>query len=309
MTLGLGVANANGVGKGVASINGESYESLDDAIAAAESGDVIELHQNTESEGFIAKKNITISGNSKSISFSNKGIYQTADEITFEDCKLNFQGVGSTPSNDGGSWMTIFAKAKATTNFINCEVSLDGNGTASNVHAIYLGGYNTLNFKRSSLSISSYKQDAIEHDSETGECYINFDESTYISNSNRQAFTNTFYVDAKDSKVNVSDCKASGSNGSYFTLKNTKMNFSNIGYWGISAAEIQMTDGSELSVKNSGYSGVYTQVLNIDASCSLNVESCGTRDAAYTNNTGVVLAGTSSSASVIQDGANVTISN
>ena len=85
--------------------------------------------------------------------------------------------------------------------------------------------------------------------------------------------------------------------------------FDNNSYWGISAWRIDMTSGSKLTATNNGYSGVWTRVLNLDSTCTLDVESNGAKAPSTSNNAGITFMGNGTYKSNIENGAKVTITN
>ena len=120
----------------------------------------------------------------------------------------------------------------------------------------------------------------------------------------------TFYATIDSSTVKVLNSKGYGSNGTYYTIKNNSdVTFDNNGNWGISAWRIDMSKGSKLHANSNGYSGIWTRVLNVDASCSVDVDGNGTKGFAAKTNGGIFFQGNGKIASVIEKGANVTITN
>lgn len=70
-----------------------------------------------------------------------------------------------------------------------------------------------------------------------------------------------------------------------------------------------MSNGSKLHANNNGYSGVWTRVLNVDSSCTVDVEGNGAKGFAAKTNGGIFFQGNGKIASVIEKGANVIIEN
>lgn len=68
-----------------------------------------------------------------------------------------------------------------------------------------------------------------------------------------------------------------------------------------------MTDESTLTAMDNGYSGVWTRVLNVDSTCTLDVEQNGTKATTSAQNAGIVFQGNGTYPSKIEEGANVTI--
>ena len=140
----------------------------------------------------------------------------------------------------------------------NTDMTMDGTGTASNVHAIYFTGNDKLNIQNgSNLTIQNYKQDALEWDGGDGGYNVNITNgSSYTSDHNRSGITGTFVVTVDDSTLNVINSTGNGSNGSHFDIKNdSTVNFSNNGVHGLSAGNLNIED-STVTANNNGYNGI-----------------------------------------------------
>ena len=300
----------------VAKFDGNEYETLDEAIAiaAAKDGATIEVLANCETAGLNLSKDLKIQGAEglkpkPTITFTGKGIALQGKALTFKDCNVKMTGIGSTPYTPDWSWMTISASKDASLTLDGATMTMDGTGTANNVHAIYFGSNNKLILSNGSeLKIENYKQDALEWDEGDGGYNVNIKDSTFISDHNRSAFTGTFYATIDNSTVQVINSRGNGSNGTYYTIKNgSNVTFNNNGNWGMSAWRIDMTDGSTLTAMDNGYSGVWTRVLNVDETCTLDVERNGVKDASSKTNPGIVFNGNEEISSTIKKGATVTI--
>ena len=297
----------------VAEFNGTQYASFDEALAAAKDTDnaTIKLLADAETAGLNLSKNLTIDGNGHALNFTDKGIALWGKALTFKNVKANMTGIGSTPYTAEWNWMSVSAGKDASLTLDDATLTMDGAGTADNTHAIYFGSNNKLNLKNgSNLTIKNYAQDALEWDGGDGGYNVNIKDSTYISDSNRSGFTGTFYATIDSSTVKVLNSTGNGSNGTYFTIKNgSEVTFDNSGTWGISAWRIDMSNGSKLYANDNGYSGIWTRVLNVDSSCLVDVEGNGTKGFAAKTNGGIFFQGNGKYASVIEKGANVTVTN
>ena len=297
----------------VAQIGEDKYETLDAAIAAAKDGATITLLADCETAGLNLSKDLTIAGSTEetfTVTFNDKGIALWGKALTFKNCAVSMTGIGSTPYTAEWNWMAICASKDASLTLENATMTMDGTGTGKKAHAIYFCSNNQLNLTDSSLTIRNYAQDALEWDGGDGGYNVNLTNSTFVSDHNRSGFTGSFVATFDNSEVDVINSTGNGSNGTYYTVKNgSKVLFDGNGYWGISAWRIDMSNESVLTATNNGYSGIWTRVLNVDSSCTLNVEGNGTKAPSSANNAGIVFQGNKDYTSTIEKGANVTIVN
>ena len=299
----------------IAEFNGTQYATFDEALAAAKDTDnaTIKLHADAETAGLNLSKNLTIDGDGHALKFTDKGIALWGHALVLKNVKASMAGIGSTPYTTEWNWMSVSASKDASLTLDNATLTMDGTGTPSGekqTHAIYFGGNNKLNLKNgSNLTIKNYSQDALEWDGGDGGYNVNIEGgSTYISDNNRSGFTGTFYATIDSSTVKVLNSKGNGSNGTYFTIKNgSDVTFDNSGTWGISAWRIDMSNDSKLYANSNGYSGIWTRVLNVDKTCSVDVEGNGTKGTSVENNGGITFQGNGKYKSLVEEGANVTI--
>lgn len=297
--------------------NAQKYKTLDEAVAAAADGATITLLADCKTTaGLNLSKDLTIAGSTEetfTVTFKDKGIALWGKALTFKDCAVSMTGIGSTPYTAEWNWMTICASKDASLTLENATMTMDGTGTEKGTratHAIYFCSNNRLNLTDSSLTIRNYAQDALEWDGGDGGYNVNLTNSTFVSDHNRSGFTGSFVATIDNSEVDVINSTGNGSNGTYYTVKNgSKVLFDGNGCWGISAWRIDMSKESVLTATNNGYSGIWTRVLNVDSSCTLNVEGNGTKAPSSANNAGIVFQGNKKYTSTIEKGANVTIVN
>ena len=246
------VADVNAVAK----IGDTIYDTLDEAITAAADGDTIEVLANCETEGMNLSKSLTIKGAdgvNPEIKFTKYGIALWGKALTFQDCKVTMNGIGSTPYTAEWSWMTISASTNASLTLDNVEMSMDASGVANSPHAIYFCSNNVLNIKNGSvLKIKNYPQDALEWDGGNGGYNVNITDSTFISDHNRSGFTGTFYATITNSDVDVINSTGNGSNGSHFIIENSDVNFSNNGSHGLSAGALTIDNSTVTANNNKG---------------------------------------------------------
>ena len=300
--------------KPVAKVGDVTYTSLDDAVEAAKDTDdaVINVLADCTTAGLNLSKKLTIQGtaeNKPTITFTDKGIALWGKALTFKNCNVEMKGIGSTPYTAEWNWQTICASKGASLTLDGATMTMDGTGTAGNVHAIYFCSNNKLNLSNGSeLKIENYNQDALEWDGGDGGYNVNIKDSTYTSDNNRSGFTGTFYATIDNSTVQVINSTGNGSNGTYYTIQNdSNVTFNSSGTWGISAWLIDMTNGSTLTAMDNGYSGVWTRVLNVDETCRLDVERNGVKAFSSATNPGIFFQGYGKIPSTIKEGATVTI--
>ena len=263
--LTLYVVKADEVGN-VARIGEIEYATLDEAVKAAVSGDVIVLLNNATTEGLNLSKDLTIeSENSKhyKIDFTKYGIALWGKSLTFKDVDVTMSGIGSTPYTAEWNWMTICASKNSELSLINSNMTMDGANTG-NKHAIYFTGNDKLNITNSNLVIKNYQQDALEWDGGDGGYNVNIVNSTFLSDHNRSGFTGTFIVTVDNSKVNVVNNTGNGSNGSHFVTIDSEFNFSNNGSCGLSAGSVNSTN-TNFTLNNNGMAGLVISSASVSS--------------------------------------------
>ena len=254
----------------------KSYDSIDQAIQDATDGATVQVIKDTTTQGINLSKNLTIEGVASTtkkqdaegnvvettkkpqLTFENTGIALWSKSLTFKNMQVVLNNIGSTPYTAEWNWSTVCASKDSTLTLDNTDMTMDGTGTASNVHAIYFCKNDKLNVRNgSNLTIQNYNQDALEWDGGDGGYNVNItDGSTYTSDHNRSGFTGTFHVTVDDSTVKVLNSTGNGSNGSHFDIKNgSDVEFSNNGSHGLSAGNLNIED-STVTANNNGYNGI-----------------------------------------------------
>ena len=249
------------------------YNSLDAAVDKAPDGSVIEILSDVTTDGLELRKDLTIRGGmvaegteKYTIKFVEYGIALWGKSLTFENCNVEMDGIGSTPYTSEWGWMTICASAGASMTLNNVNMTMDAEGTTNSPHAIYFCNDNVLNIENGSvLEIKNYPEDALEWDGGNGGYNVNITDSTFISDHNRSGFTGTFYATITDSKVNVINSRGNGSNGSHFIIKttedalatpttddNTVVNFNDNGSHGLSAGQLEIYNSEVNTLRNVG---------------------------------------------------------
>ena len=269
----------------VAEFNGTQYATFDEALAVAKKTDgaTIKLLADAETSGLNLDKDLTIDGNGHALKFTDKGIALWGHALVLKNVNASMAGVGSTPYTAEWKWMSVCASKDASLTLDGASLTMDGTGTASNVHAIYFCSNNKLNLKNgSNLTIKNYKQDALEWDGGDGGYNVNIEGgSTYTSNHCRSGFTGTFVVTVDNSKVNVVNSTGNGSNGSHFNIKNgSVVDFSGNGSHGLSAGNLTI-NSSTVTASNNALTGIiFTGKGEFK---SANVQISGTKGTSYWN--------------------------
>lgn len=267
----------------VARIGETEYNTFDEAVAAAENGETVTLLADAETAGLNLSKDLTIDGGGNALKFTGKGIALWGHALVLKNVNASMTGVGSTPYTAEWKWMSVCANKDASLTLDGATLTMDGTGTASNVHAIYFCSNNKLNLKNgSNLTIKNYAQDALEWDGGDGGYNVNIEgDSTYTSDHCRSGFTGTFVVTVDNSKVNVVNSTGNGSNGSHFNIKNdSTVDFSGNGSHGLSAGNLTI-DNSTVTAKDNALTGIIFTGKGEFKSASVQIS--GTKGTSYWN--------------------------
>lgn len=108
------------------------YNSLDAAVDKAPDGSVIEILSDVTTDGLELRKDLTIRGGmvaegteKYTIKFVEYGIALWGKSLTFENCNVEMDGIGSTPYTAEWDWMTICASAGASMTLNNVNMTMD----------------------------------------------------------------------------------------------------------------------------------------------------------------------------------------
>ena len=262
-----------------AKIGETPYATLDEAIANAADGDVIVLLKDCTTEGINLSKNLTIQGSgNETVTFTKYGIALWGKALTFKDCKIVMNAIGSTPYTAEWSWMTICASKDASLTLNHVEMLMDGDpeatGTNMDKHAIYFCSNNKLNLENgTTLTVRNYKQDALEWDGSDGGYNVNITNSTFISDHNRSGFTGTFVAKITNSNVDVINSLGNGSNSSHFEILDaSNVNFNDNGAHCLSAASLKIWN-STVNANGNGANGIHVAgALDIDQKSVVTIE-------------------------------------
>lgn len=185
-------------------------------------------------------------------------------------------GIGATGNAELG-WMTIALGSGSSLNLSGASLTLDGSGVASNVHAVYCTGNNTINVAGSSLTIKNYPQDAIEWDGGSAEYSVNISGgSTVVLDRNRSGFTGTFKVHSVGSTLQVTNSSGNASNGTDFVFDGGVVDFSgNTNHAISSTSEMTFKGGVNAKINNNGLCAMYIKNGKISISADSTVEVSG----------------------------------
>ena len=243
----------------VSTTGSTTYPTFDEAVAAAHDGDTIELLGNCTTDGLNLDKDLTVTseeGQTYTLNFVKDGIALWGKALTFENCNILMNGIGSTPYHAEWKWMSICASKDASLTLKQVTMTMDAEGVPNGTHAIYFCGNDKLNLTDSTLEIRNYPQDALEWDGGDGGYNVNITNSKFISDKNRSGFTGTFYATIKDSSdVQVINSRGNGSNGSHFIIEDSTVNFSDNGGHGLSAGKLSIAH-STVTANGNGYIGI-----------------------------------------------------
>lgn len=266
----------------VAKIGEQSYTTLDEAIAAAKSGDTIVLVANATSQGISMKGDLVINGAGNTITFEKDGIAIFNYALTFKDAIVSMMGIGLTPYAEW-KWMAICANKDGSLTLNNTTMILDGTGTASGTHAIYFTSNNKLNVANgSTLVVSNYPQDALEWDGGDGGYNLNVTGgSKVVLDHNRSGIAGTFFVKVDASELTVINNRGNGSNGSHFDIANgSEVSFKDNGSHGLSAGKL-FVKGSTVTCTGNGLYGItVSNSLNVDGASTLKANGNKTKASA-----------------------------
>lgn len=281
-TAGAETPVANPVSNPVAKIGETGYATLDDALAAAKDGDVIELKRDAETEkGFgINGIALTVNGNGHVITANKRGVYVLKGgkpaSLTFNDVKLNMAPVEGTAVAAGNeaNWAAVILNYGCELVFNNSIVTLSPAGNL-NTAVYFHSGRLTLN--KSKMSVKGFSKNGFCTDGGPTTPYtteINvLDGSELEVSGNTAGITSAIQVTVDGSRLTNSKNRGNGSNGADYIVRNGSVaDVSGNGSHGMSARNVTIAGSSTVNCIDNGYSGVYfTGSLDVDGTSSLTV--------------------------------------
>ena len=287
-------AEENTAAEVVATIDGKSYTSFDDAVSDAADGATIEVIKDATSTGIhLQGKKLTIKGtaqtfttttdsgteeNKPKLKFIAKegqsqivGITLWGSNLTFQNMDVDMTGASSTTYN---KWNAVCMSHDAALTLDNTKFSMDGTGLATEAHGIYMAGRgrNELNVNNhSTLTINNcfnaIAWDGVGGGNEGSTYFINItDGSTFTADGNNGGIIGREALDVlvDNSTLTVTNCAnrgdwegRSGFNGADVKIVNgSTANISgNHGGYGIHANNL-LVENSTLTANDNGYGGI-----------------------------------------------------
>lgn len=296
--------------KSVAKIGDATYESLDEALAAANSGDTIVLQQ----DGVIATTNtiskaVTIKGNGKSVEVKSQSgtddgrlNISGAGSLTFENARVSF----GNPSN----WSVVMADS-GKLSFVN------GSSATFTQHGIYTVGSGVeINVDKSSLTFSGISYTSLMNEYQDGK---GFAKINVINKGNLKVEKSAingatgFAIDVKNSELHIDNNVNQGLVRCVTKLDASEATISGndygiTGYTGLD--NLTLTNGSKLEMANNKSAGIFLWGGKVDVQDGTKLSVAGTgaegvkQDAGYT---GAIACARSAANVNLSDGATVSL--
>lgn len=295
----------------VAKIGDATYASLDKALAAANSGDTIELQQ----DGVIAATNtiskaVTIKGNGK---FSVKVTAQSgtddgrlnisgAGSLTFDNAKVSF----GNPSN----WSVVMSDS-GKLSFVN------GSAATFTQHGIYTVGSGVeINVDKSSLAFSGTSYTSLMNEYQNGKGYAKINVTNGGNLTVEKSAINGatgFAIKVKSAELHIDNNGNQGLVRCITKLDASKAtiggnDYGITGYAGLD--NLTLANGSELEMANNKSAGIFLWGGNVDVQDGTKLSITGTgaegvkQDAGYT---GAIACARSAANVNFSDGATVSL--
>ena len=267
----------------VAMIGKTGYATLDDALDAANNGDVTDLQRDAETEkGFgINGIALTVNGNGHVITANKRGVYVLKGgkpaSLTFNNVTLNMAPVEGTAQAAGNqaAWAAVVLNYGCDLVFNNSTVTLSPAGNMFTGVHFHDGARLTLN--NSNMSVKGFKTNGFAAGNAKTTPYtteINvLDGSKLEVSGNGAGITASIQVTVDGSRLTNSNNRGNGSNGADYIVRNgSDADVSGNGSHGMSARNVTIAGSSTVTCNDNGYSGVYfTGSLDVDDTSSLKV--------------------------------------
>ncbi|MFQ6832778.1 S-layer homology domain-containing protein [Butyricicoccus pullicaecorum] len=297
----------------VAKIGDMKYESLDEALAHAKDGDIIEVMQDCETQnGFaVSGQDLTIQGNNKTITANEYGIYLAKKDddpsrLTFEGCNLVFQPKQGTPMIAGEkyTWATVVINYDCELSFKDCNVTVTPAEEGQVNTGVYYHEGSKVNLDNTDMIVSGFSQNGFSADvNDQGLPYsseLNILRGSDMEVShNRAGVTAAMQITVNDSTFDNSWNSGNASNGADYYMTNSTVNVSYNGYHGMSARNVRSINSTITCEENGGYGITCYGTVEVDGKSTIDV----LKNSSKGDYAGLYLKGTST----IQSGATVTI--
>lgn len=296
--------------KSVAKIGDATYESLDEALAAANSGDTIVLQQ----DGVIATTNtiskaVTIKGNGKSVEVKSQSgtddgrlNISGAGSLTFENARVSF----GNPSN----WSVVMADS-GKLSFVN------GSSAVFTQNGIYTVGSGVeINVDKSSLTFSGISYTSLMNEYQDGKGFAKINVTNGGNLKVEKSAVNGatgFAIDVKNSELHIDNNVNQGLVRCITKLDASEATISgnDIGITGYARLDnLTLTNGSKLEMANNKSLGIFLWGGKVDVQDGTKLSVTGTgaegvkQDAGYT---GAIACARSAANVNLSDGATVSL--
>lgn len=304
-------ADATAVSNPVAKIGEAAYASLDDALAAAQSGDTIVLQQ----DGVIATTN-TIS---KAVTIKGNGKYSVAvkSQSGTDDGRLNISGSGSLTFDNAkvsfgnpSNWSVVMSDS-GKLSFVN------GSSATFTQHGIYTVGSGVeINVDKSSLTFSGTSYTPLMNEYQNGKGYAKINVTNGANLTIEKSAINGatgFAIKVKSAELHIDNNGNQGLVRCITKLDASKATISGndygiTGYAGLD--NLTLTNGSKLEMANNKSAGIFLWGGNVDVQDGTKLSITGTgaegvkQDAGFT---GAIACARSAANVNLSDGATVSL--
>ena len=263
MGLSLLPASALAAEPSVAQIGDTTYETLGEAITAANNSTdptTIELLQSCDLDSrisILADRNVTITAPQNSgitvTDNDRKGVgLSNGSTLTIENITLNTNGQIYLNGSNG------------SLTFSNASLNMDGEMYQFNKDGYYCCAISieqpqsALKFDHCNVNIKNYPLtgSAIRWNPTSNTYFVEIVNGTSFESSNCYAgFTGTLNVKVEDSELNVHNHRGNGANGSHYDINGSVVNFYDNGSHGLSTTNLNVTD-STVTASGNSYIGI-----------------------------------------------------
>ncbi len=257
------------------------YKSLDTAVVEAEEGTTIILQSDCElSTGF--NKTLTFTGTGK-ITINKQltsngegwmcfGLYDPSKVLTFDGSGLEVEWnseVGTAP------WLMLSLSGTLNvTNGAKLSFSVDSGATGSR-NAIYMNAGSVINVSNgSTFEIYGYgtagkEGQGIQLD-KTGTANINVTGgSKFLIDGTNRGYVNSPNIYVENSTFTVQNCTANASNGGVFTATDSEIYYKNNAGHGLSAGRVTLKN-TKIEATDNGYYGIYaSSYFSVDSTSEM----------------------------------------